>query len=253
MLSIPPPWFSQPEWWYFLHAILPFVEQDNLYQLHANYEKACWAGGFKPWGGGDAAWPVAATDKFVPAYLCPSDGMGGKWMVVTPTVHMFKVNYLGFFPGYSETDVYYDVMGPANLKLRTLFGMNRSSNFGNMIDGTSNTLVVGEYLTGPSENHYYGVPISNRAFFQFIFALNGPNSTVPDVIYPPFCANLPEANLPCIGGGVGADTVASRSRHPGGVQGLLGDGSVHFFGNTIDLATWRSLVFMANGGITTGF
>jgi prepilin-type N-terminal cleavage/methylation domain-containing protein/prepilin-type processing-associated H-X9-DG protein len=34
---------------------------------------------------------------------------------------------------------------------------------------------------------------------------------------------------------------AARSRHPGGVNLLMGDGSVHFVSNGIDLTTWRAL------------
>ena len=34
---------------------------------------------------------------------------------------------------------------------------------------------------------------------------------------------------------------AARSRHPGGVHVLLGDGAVRFVGDNIDLATWRGL------------
>jgi prepilin-type processing-associated H-X9-DG protein len=36
-------------------------------------------------------------------------------------------------------------------------------------------------------------------------------------------------------------TFASRSRHAGGVNASLCDASVHFFADTIDLDTWRSL------------
>ncbi len=251
--SVPPPRFNQSEWWYFLHAILPGMEQASLYQLYNQFEKSCWAGNVKPWAGADALWPTAATDQSVPAYLCPSDGMGGKWMVVTPTVHMFKSNYLGFFPGICEQDVINDVGGAGataapDLRVRTVFGMNRGAQFSDILDGTSNTMLVGEYLTGTSVNDYHGVPISNRVIFQFLFVGRTPNSTTPDVIYPAFCANLPELNLPCIGLDLPPQvTAASRSRHPGGVQCLLGDASVRFFSGTIDLTTWQRLAFMCDG------
>jgi prepilin-type processing-associated H-X9-DG protein len=67
--------------------------------------------------------------------------------------------------------------------------------------------------------------------------------------------NLPELNLPCEGIWSFEDTAASRSRHPGGVQGLMADGSVHFFSNTIDVVNiWRPLAFMADGkAVNAGF
>jgi prepilin-type processing-associated H-X9-DG protein len=37
--------------------------------------------------------------------------------------------------------------------------------------------------------------------------------------------------------------------HTGGVQGLLADGSVRFFSENIDLATWGRLGDMADGGV----
>jgi prepilin-type N-terminal cleavage/methylation domain-containing protein len=251
--SIAPPRFGFPEWWYFLHAILPGIEQGSLYQSYYQFEKNTWAGGVKPWAGADGMWPATATDQSVPAYLCPSDGMGGKWMVITPTVHMFKTNYLGFFPGICEQDAINDVGGAGataapDPKLRTVFGMNRGAAFSDILDGTSNTILAGEYLTGTSVNDYHGVPISNRVIFQFLFTGLTPNSTAPDVIYPAFCVNLPEFNLPCTGSDTPpVVTAASRSRHPGGVQCLLGDASVRFFSSTIDLTTWRYLAFMSDG------
>jgi type II secretory pathway pseudopilin PulG len=257
--SFPPPVYGFPQWWYFLHAILPQMEQGNMYQLYMNYEQSSWTG-VMPWTGSEQTWPVALNGAFVPAYLCPSDGMGGQWMVVDANgpVEMFKSNYLGFFPGLTEQDVFNDVQGPVNMYVRTVFGMNRATTFANMVDGSSNTLLIGECLTGTSVNSNRGEPDTNRAMCQFIFVGLSPNSIAPDVSidYPSFCQaadNLPQLNMPCIGIWSSADTAASRSRHPGGVQGLLGDGSVHFFSNTIDvLNVWRPLAFMADGAVING-
>jgi len=38
-----------------------------------------------------------------------------------------------------------------------------------------------------------------------------------------------------------ADELSFTSRHAGGVQGVMADGSVHFFSESIDDATWRRL------------
>ena len=40
---------------------------------------------------------------------------------------------------------------------------------------------------------------------------------------------------------INADTYASRSRHPGGVNSLFADGSVHFIKNSINLMSWQAL------------
>ena len=40
---------------------------------------------------------------------------------------------------------------------------------------------------------------------------------------------------------------AARSKHSGGVNAALGDGSVRFVSNSIDVAVWRGLGTMAGG------
>jgi len=64
-----------------------------------------------------------------------------------------------------------------------------------------------------------------------------PNTSQPDVVST--CVNHPEQNLPCTT--TGSVTMASRSRHTGGVQVLMGDGAVRFISDNIHLGTWRGL------------
>ncbi len=44
-------------------------------------------------------------------------------------------------------------------------------------------------------------------------------------------------------------TTTSRSYHPGGVNTLFGDGSVHFIKNSINVLTWRALSTIASGEV----
>jgi prepilin-type processing-associated H-X9-DG protein len=46
---------------------------------------------------------------------------------------------------------------------------------------------------------------------------------------------------------------AARSRHTGGVNVLLGDGSVHFVSNGVDLGAWRALATRAGGEVPGNF
>jgi prepilin-type processing-associated H-X9-DG protein len=52
-------------------------------------------------------------------------------------------------------------------------------------------------------------------------------------------------------GGPTYAAITSRSYHPGGVNTLFGDGSVHFVKNSINLATWRALGTIAGGEVVS--
>jgi len=73
--------------------------------------------------------------------------------------------------------------------------------------------------------------------------LNTPNSARPD------CLNA------CVGcwAFTALGVKSSRSRHTGGIQGLLADGSVHFFSNNIDILTWQNLGARNDGRVLGEF
>ncbi len=82
----------------------------------------------------------------------------------------------------------------------------------------------------------------------------GPNAANPDVLYPVWCKlemNRPELSLPCVAGSSrGRDNTASaRSRHPGGVQATMGDGSVRFVPESIDIKVWQAMGSIEAGDI----
>ena len=58
-----------------------------------------------------------------------------------------------------------------------------------------------------------------------------------------YCDNTGSMNPPCYGPHSASNpmTMAARSRHAGGVQGSMCDGSVRFFSNDVELAVWRAL------------
>ena len=71
--------------------------------------------------------------------------------------------------------------------------------------------------------------------------LNSPNTGVDQNS----CVDL-EKPAPCLA--VSSPRYASaRSRHPGGVNVMFGDGSVHFINDTIALFTWQALGSMGGG------
>jgi hypothetical protein len=266
----------QPIDWYSPDkAILPFVEQPALYESLMNIIRI---GGpdsrevtRPPWGDSTCPTPDDPTDTWMKVsgllvgyYLCPSDGQVKKNRLVNPSetdtskqVWLFKVNYLPYTSGNSDTAVVAESGGSGSYDVlldKGAFGYGKWRIMGEFKDGLSNSLVYSEYLTGQRDDRIYGLPWTARASNMFIFAGATPNSKSPDINlnFVGWCEagdNLPEQNLPCTGVGSdnGSHTAAARSRHSGGVQGLKGDGSVSFVSETVDGTVYRQTARIGDG------
>jgi prepilin-type N-terminal cleavage/methylation domain-containing protein/prepilin-type processing-associated H-X9-DG protein len=121
---------------------------------------------------------------------------------------------------------------------------NRSTpelvNLAAIIDGTSTTLLMSEYLKAHSadDNDWRGDIHNDDGVFKFM-TLTTPNTTAPDVVNWAVPVPDPDRWMPVTTAGAQYNT--ARSRHPGGVNASLCDGSVRFITNTIALATWQAL------------
>jgi prepilin-type N-terminal cleavage/methylation domain-containing protein/prepilin-type processing-associated H-X9-DG protein len=218
----------------FLSALLPFLEQRNLYDSF-NYNLS-----FQVDENG------TTRSSRVNVFNCPSDtpqtfvNNGG-------TVTDVKGSY-GVAWGQ---DVY------QNQILQSAFDLNYGANFAEITDGTSQTLLMAELIQTP---HPTGQPVSvidrrgrvwsDQPSSHQISTKLGPNSQAPD-----YGACWPNSvpKTPCTRNtGDGPNHyIASRSKHPGGVNGLLGDGSVRFFKDSIDLKTWKALSSRAGGEVVS--
>jgi prepilin-type processing-associated H-X9-DG protein len=68
-----------------------------------------------------------------------------------------------------------------------------------------------------------------------------PNATDPDLLQNSQYCKPTVSNPPCSGQTAANRFKAmARSRHPGGVNAVMCDGSVQFVTDAIDLATWRA-------------
>jgi prepilin-type N-terminal cleavage/methylation domain-containing protein/prepilin-type processing-associated H-X9-DG protein len=63
------------------------------------------------------------------------------------------------------------------------------------------------------------------------------------------CDSQPVQQLGCQNSGEGSGFCGARSRHPGGVNALFGDGSVHFIKNSINPQTWVGLGSISGGEV----
>jgi prepilin-type processing-associated H-X9-DG protein len=161
-------------------------------------------------------------------------------------------NYLAFFGDRNFGAVF------SGTGRKAAFGINYGANLVEITNGngTQNTMIFGEYLTGlpqqEAPNDLRGVHWIDVPGCSQIYTHVAPNSASPDLFNPsevhcPDSYNRPELNLPCAGGGVDKLTAASRSRHPGGVNILKADGSVHFISQNINLATWQTMGSISGG------
>ena len=218
--------------------ILPYVDQDSAFKQlpHPAIEQYNWM----PWFSTEATTANGPTRVFMPVFLCPSDNGA---LLNTQSWGVFTFgNYHVFFGG--------STFGQATTitsNLRAAFGVNFGAKLIEIVDGTSNTTIMAEYLRsrgGPFDQR--GLHWGDQPGYGHIYAVGNPNTSTPDTIYTGWCDNQPVHNLPCISGDGGPNNFANaRSWHPGGVNAVFGDGTVRFISQSIANSTWRALVTIA--------
>jgi prepilin-type N-terminal cleavage/methylation domain-containing protein/prepilin-type processing-associated H-X9-DG protein len=184
----------------------------------------------------------AARRTLVDTFGCPDDGIvKNEWW--SDTWARVRTNYVVNWgnTGYAQKDQDSTWrFGGAP------FTFARCKRIRDISDGTAHTLLMSETLT-PKGDGWEGPPgetiiaTGGQTFDAYVT----PNSDVPDQV----CRQGPADPLwPCevIGGNIAAEVplehhCAARSKHPGGVNASLCDGSVHFFSEMIDLQVWRAL------------
>jgi len=226
----------------FIAHILPYIEQGNifaLYDLRLDFNNNANA---------------QARSQRLPFMQCPSDQTNDPW---APT-NDFKGNYGLNWGRWNFIDQGGPAVNPAPLNVthnvgKSPFYIDSASRFGDFTDGSSNTLCMMEMLQ-PPRNHS-GLLTDRRAriwnddsgCYQ-ISARIGPNSRSPDFGQ---CIDNPAQGWPCTRNTSVTKEffMGSRSRHTGGVNVVLCDGSVQFISNSIDLVPWASLSGMADGAV----
>jgi prepilin-type processing-associated H-X9-DG protein len=114
----------------------------------------------------------------------------------------------------------------------------RISKFKKISDGLSKTLLASETVQGRNGDLRGFTWWGWSAGFETFAA---PNASTPDYLQIKDYCKPTDPNPPCAGQ-TGANTMkaGARSRHPGGVNAVMCDGSVQFIVDDVDLATWRA-------------
>jgi len=131
--------------------------------------------------------------------------------------------------------------------------MNSNLKLSKIADGTSKTALASELITVEDRNDHRGVMYyPEGAFYHHGRVTNGalpnatltailPNTSTQDRIRNPWCFNL-RPPAPCIAvfqyWNQRQVVMAARSYHPGGVNMLTCDSSVHFVPDTVDSDVW---------------
>lgn len=232
-------------------AILPFIEQGNL---NARYD---------PTQPMESAVNSFLRQQKMPSYNCPSDPIAGQLLVPDSGPHnnltSMTSSYRGMGGvgwGFAGEYIYRrqwdssDILNARALaSLKGIFHWTGRVNgqpnqystetFGTISDGTSNTLMVGEYTTKtrPRRTTFWAF-----SYTSFALSCMTPESRtlIPDY---DLCVRQGDSN-PC--------KRAFASLHPGGViQFVKADGSVNPIFSSMDMNVYRAISTIAGGEVAS--
>ncbi len=248
------------------HYILPYLEQQPLFGLYVNLGNSNGTGTPNYTASTYLGQPIGnltVAQTKLSILTCPSDPNSGSAKPQGGGVDFGFSNYAVNFGNTHRTQANRTPFGAATVKMffgapftyRNIGTTPITVKFGAITDGLSNSLLVAELLQGVSvlptitEFRGFGWYGPGSEFTTF----TTPNSSSPDNIqsFVNYCNNLPAQGLPCT---IGLDwALASRSKHTGGVNVVLGDGSVRFITNSVNPTTWAYLGSTQDGQVNGDF
>lgn len=221
--------------------ILPFIEQNQMFDKYVNLSGSddkgrAITGTTNRLRYGDSPNVDNVTSKRLAVLTCPSD-------IVNPGAIMsgaFPITSHNYVANYGNTNNYQvDITNPATVKyFGAPFGFAPDiKKLTSILDGTSNTLMFSETLQGKgSDLRGFSWWAPGAQFTSFY----PPNTSSPDIVTQN-CTNLPAENLPCVDNGGAWNIIAARSRHAGGVNAAMCDGTVRFVQQSININVWRAI------------
>ena len=228
-------------------SILPFIEQQNAYDLINLNEVPIWSANtsWAPTSDPIVAASIAVISQQLPVYVCPSDNLeptcqAAHGVDIQPATGSYAGCMGNAVPGVQNTKKYLGFGNP-NLANGTFLYV-RGVTIGDITDGTTNTLFIGEtqegHRTGQSNiwsngNRFTSSLRGTSTPMNFPLDPNGADGLV-------FSGSVSGAAGGRCNGGFG-------SFHTGGANFGFGDGSVHFLSESINPITY-SAIGSRNGG-----
>jgi prepilin-type N-terminal cleavage/methylation domain-containing protein/prepilin-type processing-associated H-X9-DG protein len=256
--------------------ILPYIEHDNLFRMFT------FTGG-SGWGASATNNSTAASNVAMKTYLCPSSPVGD----ITPSPHgggtrISNNHYVGIagavnglIPGFVDSRISQGNTGVAQCcsgGIASAGGILPPGNFvklAQITDGTSNTLMVSEQngfiFTQNGSRGAWGAGLQHGWMIGWHSAVAPPSAgnggdarhfQMTTIRYP-----INQVRGWPDGGNCGATGVCQNmgsniplnSSHTGGVNGLMGDGSVRFLNQAIPVATLAALAVRDDGMVVPNF
>ncbi len=210
-----------------------------------------------------------AYAKPVPEYYCASDRPGALWKGDpywrargNYVINWGQIAMQSFCrndqpppcPAYNPPDMTWTAkygLPPFGFKDLVSPYLGKETSFKDFTDGTSYTMLLSEIIMAASDEQFdiRGDMLNDDTPCTMYQTINTPNSGTDVSPFQPPRPN-PE-NPPYTAVGSAYTYKSARSRHPGGVNVIMGDGSLRFVQNDISLATWRALGTM-NGAELIG-
>lgn len=261
-------WDAAPGWGWGT-MILPFLEQGTIYEA-MDVDQPAWA----------TVNRNAIVSK-LSVFLCPSatggddeftvqDAAGGPLVIGGSQVSLGRSHYVAshgqescwgecgatltgeiFTDIYNSTTATVTINGDVSKVADGPFYRNSNTRFRDVTDGTSNTIFIGEHSSALSDKTWVGVIPGAFTHPQFSSPENGPDAaaTLTLVHAGPSGGELDITGFPIIHP-INFPTYhvgQMYSQHRGGGQVCLGDGSVRFISENINLLTWAELSSIGEG------
>ncbi|WZO96757.1 DUF1559 domain-containing protein [Isosphaeraceae bacterium EP7] len=243
--------------------LLPHLEQQRLYNS-INMEVGTWGPGASGYLSNSGV--IATT---LTAFRCPSDGAGSFQFpssIADASISGVVASRCNYAANWGNTTwSQHDLEGKSGAAhLRSPFGHRANVRDEQISDGLSQTVFVAEVRCGAENDVRGAFWISQAGSSMYMSGLTpngithryGLNEGRGDyLVAPQLCVDNPKDGLPCTGnpqGLPGPTFAGSRSGHPGGVNALMGDGSIQFRRNSISPDVWIAIHTISGREIVDG-